>query len=481
MKNVSLPQSWIECEFSELVEYITSGSRDWSKYYSDTGANFIRTQDINTDSLDLSRVAKVKLPDKVEGKRTLVHKGDILITITGANVGKCAHVSTNIEESYVSQSVALVRPVDKSLSIFFQFLLISSDGEKTKLQNKAYGMGRPVLNLSNIRELRIGLPPYAEQKQIAAKLDELLAQVDTLKTRLDSIPKILKRFRQSVLAAAVSGKLTEEWRLGNKVEKFSFSAIEISEFRGEELELLPNTWQWLRFDDVAEVASNLQDPADTPDAIHIAPNHIESETGQLLEYTTVAKDNVKSAKNRFFNGQILYSKIRPYLNKVVLAKFDGLCSADMYPINAKIDSKYLFRWILCCQFTDWASNAGSRSVLPKINQKSLNEIPVPTPPLKEQTQIVQQVEKLFTFADKIEQSVNQAQKRVNNLTQSILAKAFRGELTADWREQNPELISGENSAESLLAKIKTEREAMTVSKGKAAKKKRVVKKKKAVL
>jgi len=80
--------------------------------------------------------------------------------------------------------------------------------------------------------------------------------------------------------------------------------------------------------------------------------------------------------------------------------------------------------------------------------------------MEEQSEIVRRVEQLFTYADQIEQRVKDAQARVNHLTQAILAKAFRGELTADWRTQNPDLISGENSAVALLAKIKAERETL---------------------
>jgi type I restriction enzyme S subunit len=80
------------------------------------------------------------------------------------------------------------------------------------------------------------------------------------------------------------------------------------------------------------------------------------------------------------------------------------------------------------------------------------------PSIEEQTEIVLRVEQLFAFADQIEQQVKNAQSRVNNLTQSILAKAFRGELSIDWRAANPDLITGENSAQALLAKIKAERE-----------------------
>jgi len=144
---------------------------------------------------------------------------------------------------------------------------------------------------------------------------------------------------------------------------------------------------------------------------------------------------------------------------VAIAEFEGLCSADMYPIDALGSEKYLFRWMLTAQFTDWASNAESRSVLPKINQKDLSQIPVPTPSTEEQTEIVRRVDQLFAYADTIENQVNNALERVNNLTQSILAKAFRGELTEQWRKDNPDLISGENSAEALLEKIKAERAA----------------------
>lgn len=95
------------------------------------------------------------------------------------------------------------------------------------------------------------------------------------------------------------------------------------------------------------------------------------------------------------------------------------------------------------------------------NQKALNKTRVQSleltlPPLEEQNEIVRHVEELFTFADNIERQVQSATEHVNLLTQSILAKAFRGELTVDWRKQNPELISGENSAEALLARIQAQ-------------------------
>ena len=98
-------------------------------------------------------------------------------------------------------------------------------------------------------------------------------------------------------------------------------------------------------------------------------------------------------------------------------------------------------------------------------------MPIPLPTIEEQDEIVRRVEELFAFADSIEQKTNASLERANKLTQSILAKAFRGELTSDWRAANPELISGENSAEALLAKIKAEREALKPVKKSSVRKK----------
>ena len=108
---------------------------------------------------------------------------------------------------------------------------------------------------------------------------------------------------------------------------------------------------------------------------------------------------------------------------------------------------------------------------PNLNLNKVRDIPVLLPPIEEQTEIVDRVEQLFTYAEQIEQRVKDAQARVNHLTQAILAKAFSGELTADWRAQNHELISGDNSASALLARIKAERETIAKPKntGKKAK------------
>ncbi|ACK90214.1 restriction modification system DNA specificity domain protein [Bacillus cereus AH820] len=201
-----LPNGWTWVRLGEISYYVTSGSRDWSKYYSDEGAMFIRTQDINKNSLNLSDVAYVSLPEKVEGKRSLVEKADILTTITGANVGKCALVETNIKEAYVSQSVALTKLIEKSISKYVHLSLLSPCGGGNELEERAYGIGRPVLSLEDIKNIKIPLAPMAEQ-QVIVKLVETLLENEKESLNLASIEKHLETLKQSILNKAFRGEL----------------------------------------------------------------------------------------------------------------------------------------------------------------------------------------------------------------------------------------------------------------------------------
>ena len=183
---------------------------------------------------------------------------------------------------------------------------------------------------------------------------------------------------------------------------------------------LPNDWRWLPFGAVAKVASNLTKPMDYPSFPHIAPNHIESWTGRLFPFKTVAEDQVISAKHMFRGGQILYSKIRPNLAKAILVDFDGLCSADMYPIETSLNPEYLLAWMLSPWFTEAATRNQGRNLLPKINVKELSSLPVPVPPAKDQKRIAEVV----GLAGQLRAKRRRAVSLFDDLTQSIFHDMF---------------------------------------------------------
>ena len=159
---------------------------------------------------------------------------------------------------------------------------------------------------------------------------------------------------------------------------------------------LPKSWEWVRFFSVVDIATNLVRPEEYADYMHIAPDNIEKATGTLFECHTVQQDKVSSPNHLFYKGQIIYSKIRPLLRKAVIAPFDGLCSADMYPLNTAINRKYFLKYMLSDAFNLQVATAmSSRVKMPKINQDELSKILIPIPPMQEQERIVSKIEELF--------------------------------------------------------------------------------------
>jgi len=195
-----LPKTWKWVKNNELMYYVTSGSRDWKQFYSETkGTYFIRTQDIKTNKLDLNGAAFVDLPDNAEGKRSLIEKGDLLMTITGANVGKIAHVDFEITEAYVSQSVALMKYVLKSFSSYLHYYFQSSATGAKFIGGMVYGVGRPVLSLDNMRDAPISVCSFEEQNQIVQEIESRLSVCDKVEQSINESIEKAEALRQSIL------------------------------------------------------------------------------------------------------------------------------------------------------------------------------------------------------------------------------------------------------------------------------------------
>lgn len=285
-------------------------------------------------------------------------------------------------------------------------------------KDKMFGTAIPYIRLGNLQEFPIPVPSVTQQQRIVDRIESLFAKLDEAKQKAQDALDSFETRKAAILHKAFTGELTAQWRKEHGVGMES--------------------WAKKRFDEVATIKSNLVDPATFPDFPHIAPDNIEKKTGVLLEYNTVSEDGVTSGKHRFYPGQILYSKIRPYLSKVVVVDFDGLCSADMYPIEAKGNTKCLWYYMLSEEFLGQASTAGSRSVLPKINQKELSALTVVLPTLSdEQTEIVRILDDLFAKEQQAKETAEAVLEQIDLIKKSILARAFRGELgTNDPTEES---------------------------------------------
>ncbi len=204
------PSPWKETTLGAQLSFVTSGSRGWARYYSSEGDIFIRARNFKHDHLDLDDVAYVQLPGKSEGMRTQVKVGDLLITITGANVTKTGYVQSGLGNAYVSQHVALCRPVETADTEFLYWYMIAKVAGRKQLNEFAYGAGKPGLNLDNIRWVKISLPGLDEQKLIVQQINDALSVENNLSATIDSELKRTDALRQSILKKAFSGQLVPQ-------------------------------------------------------------------------------------------------------------------------------------------------------------------------------------------------------------------------------------------------------------------------------
>jgi len=189
---------------------------------------------------------------------------------------------------------------------------------------------------------------------------------------------------------------------------------------------LPRGWEWVRFFEPNTVKSELVSARDYPDENQIAPDSIEKDTGRLLFHRTVAESGAIGPNNRFYEGQILYSKIRPSLNKVVVAPYDGLCSADMYPIVCHAHTAYMLKAILSEPFLAQVRLAENRVKMPKLNLESLGLLLIPLPPLPEQHRIVARIDQLMALCDTLEQQIEAATHKQTKLLYAVMAGMNQG-------------------------------------------------------
>lgn len=198
-----LPSNWKWIAFGGICNLVTSGSRGWGQYYSESGPFFVRAQNIRFGELALDQLAHVQPPTKSEGSRTQVFVGDLLLVITGAGVTTPAVLEKDLGEAYVSQHVGLVRLTDTSLSPWVLLCLMAQEGGRGELVDRAYGAGRPGLNLENIRALSVPIPPLAEQHRIVAKVDTLMALCDRLEAALTTADTTRTRLLEALLHDAL--------------------------------------------------------------------------------------------------------------------------------------------------------------------------------------------------------------------------------------------------------------------------------------
>jgi len=200
---------WESSTVGQMCEFITSGSRGWAQYYSPTGPTFLRAQNVRFGKLRIDELAHVRPPEGREGSRTRVSLSDLVVVITGAGVTNPALVDVDLGEAYVSQHLGLLRLRQPQAARWLLLWLMAERGARGTLVDRAYGAGKPGLNLDNLRTLHIALPPAAEQGRIVARVDELMAVCDDLEQALRSADEGRAKLLDAVLYEALNGPVVD--------------------------------------------------------------------------------------------------------------------------------------------------------------------------------------------------------------------------------------------------------------------------------
>ena len=198
---------------------------------------------------------------------------------------------------------------------------------------------------------------------------------------------------------------------------------------------LPEGWKWVRLGDVVSISKEKMEDFSSPTLRYIGLEHFEKDNG--LTGFTLAK-GVRSIKNVFYPGQVLYGKLRPYLNKHDIANFYGVCSTDILVFKcSNITNNKFFNYAFNLNYFISYAVANSKGInLPRVSEKIILDAYFPLPPLEVQQRIVERIESLFAKLDEAREKAESALESFERRKAAILHKAFTGELTRKWREEN---------------------------------------------
>ena len=397
------------------------------------------------DKIDFSGTIHIsEKPSKTD--MIVVQPGDLVIS--GINVAKGAiAVYQGMEPVTATIHYSSYIFDDSVIDLEYFKYFVKSPAFIETLKKQVKGGIKTEIKPKVFLPLEISLPDLPTQKQIVKRISVNLKRVNELAKEIETQKGYAKQLRRNILQDAIEGKLTADWRKEHPVQKGNpdYDAEALFESIQKERKVdkkrkalppildaekpfeLPTGWKWMRLGDVISIETHIVNSSDYLDLIQIAPDDIEKGTGELLEnLRTVREKGVISVNHLFPKDVLLYSKIRPRLRKIVYVDFEGLCSADMYPLNTKMN-KHFIKYLMLSDYFD--VEVYNRVKMPKINQSQLSSIKIPIVPLAEQNKIAEKIETVFTKYKQLEHEVSQCKRYINQIMQGVLKNALKEKMS----------------------------------------------------
>lgn len=424
MKN-KLPKNWVEVQFTNILDIVGGTQPPKSVFIYEPALGYIRLLQIR-DFGDKPHPTYIPITNKI----STCKKSDILIARYGASIGK---ILTGMEGAYNVAMAKVIIP-DNVDNIYIKWLLKSNIFQLpiTTIQRTAQNG----FNKQDLSNLTIPLPPLAEQKRMADKLDVLFGRLETIRKATDRIPELIKTFRQQILTYAITGKLTEEWRQGKKLDEWK------SELASQCCQKVQNG---------GTPQGGLFENSGVPflKVYNIVQNKIDFESEP--QYVSNEIQNSQIKKSIAYPGDVVMNIVGPPLNKIAIIpdtypEWNLNQAITLFRTKDYLDNKYLYYFF--CEGSPVNSLINqTRGVVGQVNisLSQCRNFMVSIPPIEEQKEIVNRVQSLFDKVDIIEQRYQTLKAKLDNLPQALLYKAFKGELV--------EQLPSDGNAADLLNEI----------------------------
>lgn len=329
--------------------------------------------------------------------KKIIIEGDVLVLNAAHNAdyvgSKLYRATAEVKGSIPTGEWLLARSTGNSLFQGYLWHWLRSPATRFQIRHIVKGIH---LYPRDVSRLMLPLPPLKEQRRIAAILDN----ADAIRRKRQQALTLADEFLKSVFLDMFGDPVTN-----------------------------PKAWDRSPFLEIAKIDTNMVSPKEEPyiDMKHVGPEYIEKQTGAIGEVPTAREENLISGKYLFDANHILYTKIRPYLQKVSLPDFVGICSADIYPIRAvqkRSTLEFLWSILISDAYVHYYNHLPDRANIPKINMKEMNAYLCIDPPYPLQQKYSEVFEEMDKSKGKLQSALNEA----NNLFASLSQCAFRGEL-----------------------------------------------------
>ncbi len=438
-----LPEGWEWTRLQAICEPITDGTHK-TPTYSDEGFIFLSSKNVTSGHIDWDNI--MYIPESLHNElyaRLAPQKNDILLAKNGTT-GVAAIVDRDcIFDIYVS--LALLRIIGYIISPEYLLSTIASSTIQNYFNSSLKGIGVPNLHLEHIRTTLIPVAPINEQYRIATKLEQLLSFADNIESDKTDLQTTIQLTKSKILDLAIRGKLVPQNpddepanvlldRIRAEKEglikqgKIKRDKKESVIFKGDDnsyylrmgnlietlddwrINHIPYSWGICCLGEVCDYGNCTNvDTKDIPKTAWILDlEDIEKDTGKVSQKLTLKERNSASTKHSFHKGQVLYSKLRPYLNKVVLVDDDGYCTSEILPLdfNKYILPEYAKYYLMSPTFLRYANHCSYGVKMPRLGTLDGRKAVLIVPPVNEQKRIADKVSQLFSLLDSIADNVN---------------------------------------------------------------------------